>query len=78
VKLTTRCGMGMCQARMCGDAVATLVAHHRDEPPTDLGALSTPTVLAPVPLRRLAQLATAQHARPTTDDQHELPPTPDV
>jgi D-hydroxyproline dehydrogenase subunit alpha len=76
VKLTTRCGMGMCQARMCGDAVATLVAHHRGEPPTDLGALSTPTVLVPVPLRRLASLATA--GSQTTDDQHVLPLPPDV
>ena len=86
VKLTTRCGMGMCQARMCGDAVATLVAHHRDEPPSDLGALSTPTVLAPVPLRRLAALATSEP--PTTedphdaaahaDDPHDLPPTSDA
>lgn len=56
VKLMTRCGMGMCQGRMCGDAVATLVAHHTDRPPTDLGALSTPTVLTPVPLRILAAL----------------------
>ena len=78
VKLTTRCGMGMCQARMCGDAVATLVAHHRDEPPTDLGALSTPTVLVPVPLRRLAALATPQEALSDTDDQQDLPPTPDA
>jgi len=84
VKLITRCGMGMCQARMCGDAVATLVAHHRGEPPTDLGALSTPTVLVPVPLRRLAALATTQDAapaggghevRPPTDDQHDVHPT---
>lgn len=57
VKLTTRSGMGRCQGRMCGDAVAGILAHHRDAPPTDLGALSTPTVLTPVPLRRLAALA---------------------
>ena len=67
VKLTTRCGMGMCQARMCGDAVATLVAHHRGEPPSDLGALSTPTVLVPVPLRRLAALAIPADAPPAPD-----------
>jgi hypothetical protein len=41
---------------MCGDAVATLVAHHTDTPATDLAALSTPTVLTPVPLQRLAAL----------------------
>jgi D-hydroxyproline dehydrogenase subunit alpha len=65
VKLVTRCGMGRCQGRMCGDAVATLVAHHTDTPPTDLGALSTPTVLTPVPLRRLAALHQA------TADTHD-------
>lgn len=57
VKLTTRCGMGRCQGRMCGDAVAGILAHHGDTQPTDVGALSTPTVLVPVPLRRLAALA---------------------
>ena len=57
VKLTTRCGMGVCQGRMCGDAVADLVAGATDAPPTDRGALSTPTVLTPVPLRELAALA---------------------
>ncbi|MFP4149996.1 MAG: FAD/NAD(P)-binding oxidoreductase, partial [Nitriliruptoraceae bacterium] len=56
VKAATRCGMGLCQGRMCGDAVAALVAHHTATPATDLGALSTPTVLTPVPLRRLAAL----------------------
>ncbi len=84
VKLTTRCGMGMCQARMCGDAVATLVAHHRGEPPSDLGALSTPTVLVPVPLRELAALAgPAGPAGPagatgSADGQHGTRPTPDT
>lgn len=70
VKLTTRCGMGMCQARMCGDAVATLVAHHTRTPASDLGALSTPTVLTPVPLRRLAALAA-----PTTAASPDAAPT---
>ncbi len=57
VKLTTRCGMGRCQARMCGDAVAALVAHHSGAPADDRAALSTPTVLAPVRLRELAALS---------------------
>jgi len=56
VKLTTRCGMGRCQGRMCGDAVTGIVARHAATPPSDIGALSTPTVLVPVPLRRLAAL----------------------
>jgi D-hydroxyproline dehydrogenase subunit alpha len=62
VKLTTRSGMGRCQGRMCGDAVASILAHQRGVPPTDRGALSTPTVLVPITLDRLAALA--GHADP--------------
>ena len=69
VKLTTRCGMGLCQARMCGDAVAALVAHHSGEPADDLAALSTPTVLAPVRLRDVATLAATMSTPGTTTDR---------
>jgi D-hydroxyproline dehydrogenase subunit alpha len=77
VKLTTRCGMGLCQARMCGDAVATLVAHHTRTPASDLGALSTPTVLTPVPLRRLAALAAPTSAAPPDPPPTDHPAAPD-
>lgn len=66
IKLTTRCGMGRCQGRMCGDAVAGILAHHHEAPPADLGALSTPTVLVPVPLRRLAALAVQDGDEPVS------------
>jgi D-hydroxyproline dehydrogenase subunit alpha len=75
IKLTTRCGMGRCQGRMCGDAVATILAQHGDTPPTDLGALSTPTVLVPITLDRLAALA--GHAdTPSPPPPPSPPPAP--
>ncbi|MFF4101336.1 NAD(P)/FAD-dependent oxidoreductase [Streptomyces sp. NPDC001903] len=51
VKLLTRSGMGWCQGRMCGPAVAALAG---DGPAPDRRPLS-----CPVPLRHLAQLPPA-------------------
>ncbi|MDX3536472.1 NAD(P)/FAD-dependent oxidoreductase [Streptomyces sp. MB09-01] len=51
VKLLTRAGMGWCQGRMCGPAVAALAG---EEQPADRRPLS-----CPVPLRRLAELPPA-------------------
>lgn len=48
VKLLTRAGMGWCQGRMCGPAVAALAGR---DPDPDRRPLS-----CPVPLRRLAEL----------------------
>ncbi|MFE7181938.1 FAD/NAD(P)-dependent oxidoreductase [Streptomyces erythrochromogenes] len=48
VKLLTRAGMGWCQGRMCGPAVAALAGQ---EPATDRRPFS-----CPVPLRHLAEL----------------------
>jgi D-hydroxyproline dehydrogenase subunit alpha len=56
VKLTTRCGMGYCQGRMCGDTVAAIVTRASGGPPADTGALSVTPVLTPVPLSRFAEL----------------------
>ncbi len=53
VKLTTRCGMGRCQARMCGANVAAILAARTGAPPADAGALERRPVLAPVALGRL-------------------------
>ncbi|MFG2975983.1 NAD(P)/FAD-dependent oxidoreductase [Streptomyces sp. NPDC048331] len=53
VKLLTRAGMGWCQGRMCGPAVAALAG---DEPAADRRPLS-----CPVPLRHLAELPPATH-----------------
>ncbi|MFF1508198.1 FAD-dependent oxidoreductase [Streptomyces sp. NPDC058326] len=58
VKLLTRAGMGWCQGRMCGSAVAALAGQHpcaggEAAPPPDRRPLS-----CPVPLRHLAELPT--------------------
>lgn len=53
VKLLTRAGMGWCQGRMCGPAVAALAG---EEPAPDRRPLS-----CPVPLRHLAELPPAAH-----------------
>ena len=53
VKLTTRCGMGHCQARICGPSVAALLTARTGQPPADAGALDRRPVLHPVPLGRL-------------------------
>jgi NADPH-dependent 2,4-dienoyl-CoA reductase/sulfur reductase-like enzyme len=54
IKLTTRCGMGRCQARMCGANVAGLLAARTGAAPADLGALERRPVITPVPLGRIA------------------------
>ncbi len=48
--------MGWCQGRICGSAVAELVAHHRGRPVSadDLLAASKRTLAMPVPLGELA------------------------
>ncbi|MFB7263411.1 FAD-dependent oxidoreductase [Streptomyces nojiriensis] len=53
VKLLTRAGMGWCQGRMCGPAVAALAG---EEPAPDRRPLS-----CPVPLRHLAELPPSEH-----------------
>lgn len=54
-KLTTRCGMGVCQGRMCGANVAALTAtlSGRDEPADPL-ALTTRPLTTPISLDELA------------------------
>jgi D-hydroxyproline dehydrogenase subunit alpha len=54
VKLTCRAGMGMCQGRMCGPAVAALLRGRLGREPTDPLAFATRPVLVPVPLADLA------------------------
>lgn len=56
VKLHTRAGMGMCQGRMCGHAVAGLVTTATGEPP-DPAAFAHRPLGVPVPLSTLAELA---------------------
>jgi NADP-dependent aldehyde dehydrogenase len=58
-KLLTRCGMGWCQARICGSAVAGLTARlaGRDVTADDLRAMGKRTFAIPVPLSELAHLS---------------------
>lgn len=53
VKMTTRCGMGYCQARTCGPVVSELVRQLGDGPPADPAGLSSRAIITPVPLGRL-------------------------
>ena len=54
VKLTTRCGMGVCQGRICGANVAALTAGLTGREPADPLALSTRPLVTPIPLAELA------------------------
>ncbi len=58
-KLLTRCGMGWCQGRSCGPAVAGLAARQagREVIADDLRAMSKRTFAIPVPLSELARLS---------------------
>ncbi|MGA4845512.1 NAD(P)/FAD-dependent oxidoreductase [Streptomyces sp. G5(2025)] len=70
VKLLTRAGMGWCQGRVCGTAVACLAASATPAPaPPDRRPLA-----APVPLGTLARLPSAD-AAPTAP---QPPPPPDT
>jgi len=53
VKLTTRCGMGLCQGRMCAPTVAGLVTVRTGRAPSDAGSLDRRPILHPVPLGRI-------------------------
>ncbi len=53
VKLTTRCGMGHCQGRLCAPTVTGLVIARTGRVPADAGALDRRPILHPLPLGRL-------------------------
>lgn len=56
VKLRTRAGMGNCQGRTCGPALAAIVAHAAKKPIPDVGRLHIRAPLRPVPLEALRRL----------------------
>jgi D-hydroxyproline dehydrogenase subunit alpha len=60
VKGTTRCGMGVCQARVCGPVLQLAVHGRTGRPLAAVGDLHTRTVAVPVPLGRLAGLGDSQ------------------
>lgn len=53
LKSTTRCGMGPCQGRMCGDAAAEIVAMAAGIPRDQAGSWTARTPLRTVPLASL-------------------------
>jgi D-hydroxyproline dehydrogenase subunit alpha len=54
VKGLTRCGMGYCQARVCGAAVHYAVSAASGRPLADVGDLHSRTILTPVSLDVIA------------------------
>lgn len=50
LKHFTRCGMGPCQGRMCGEAASALLAARRDVPIAAVGFATGRTPLRPVPM----------------------------
>ncbi len=57
-KTFTRCGMGLCQGRMCGLALTEIVAGATGRPPDAVGALRIRPPLLPIRLDDLAALET--------------------
>jgi aspartate oxidase len=55
-KLLTRCGMGLCQGRVCGRSVVDLVASELKVSPTDTDRISAANrpIITPIPLGVLA------------------------
>ena len=56
VKFITRCGMGPCQGRQCGAAVAAIVAAACDQPPGVVAPYRVRPPLRPISLEELAAL----------------------
>ena len=58
VKLFTRCGMGMCQGRICGRSVNDVVARISGKPASDADRVSSAArpIASPILLGELAQI----------------------
>ena len=56
VKIITRCGMGPCQGRMCGPALAEIVAAELDSSPEHVGMLSIRPPLKVIPFGEIAEM----------------------
>jgi NAD(P)H-nitrite reductase large subunit len=57
IKGVTRCGMGYCQARICGHLLAELTARATGSTVEDVGGMSVRPPLKPVRVGDLADLA---------------------
>jgi thioredoxin reductase/bacterioferritin-associated ferredoxin len=56
IKIVTRSGMGPCQGRMCGPALAEVLAAECDLSPAHIGLLNIRPPLKPVPLEEIAAM----------------------
>jgi NADPH-dependent 2,4-dienoyl-CoA reductase/sulfur reductase-like enzyme len=56
MKSYLRCGMGLCQGRVCGPAVSAIIASARNESPGETGYFRIRPPLKPVPLADIAAL----------------------
>ena len=56
VKIATRCGMGSCQGRMCGPAMAEIVAAETGVNVQKVGMLKVRPPLKPLPLMEIAEM----------------------
>ena len=56
MKIVTRCGMGPCQGRMCGPALAEIIAAELDTSPAQVGQLKVRPPLKPVPFGEIAAM----------------------
>ena len=56
-KFFSRCGMGPCQGRVCGNVVTQVLADELGIPPAEVGAYRIRAPLKPIPLGALAALA---------------------
>jgi thioredoxin reductase len=65
LKVVTRAGMGLCQGRMCGPALAEVIAAELNLSPDRAGRLNIRPPLKPLPLREIAEMSL--HIGPTAD-----------
>ena len=63
----SRCGMGPCQARMCGLTLSEMIADERGVPVTEVGALRLRPPVKPLMLSELAALSVLPDAAPEDD-----------
>jgi hypothetical protein len=57
VRAATRCGMGLCQGRMCAPTVAALLTHWAGVPLDAVGRLTPRPPVRPVPVAALTDEA---------------------
>lgn len=63
IKVVSRSGMGPCQGRMCGPALAEVIAAELDLSPDQAGRLNIRPPLKPVPLKEIGEMSL--HIEPT-------------